>query len=113
MHTGLMRDAYKGPATLIGSGKELDVDAELWTDKGRADTSSILDHGGRVFHSRGLKSWGGFATLTIGDSAFGIDQGVLRLPGGGEGQVILRLDGVCEDRARVEIQGSGPAPFPA
>jgi hypothetical protein len=107
-----MRDAYRGPAVLVASGTEFDVDADLWLDEGHVDTSSILEHGGAVVHSYGLRSWGGHLTFAVGDSAFGVDQGALRLPDGGEGRVILSLYGVSADRDRVEVRGTGPAPFP-
>ncbi|MEU9415172.1 hypothetical protein [Streptomyces sp. NPDC048272] len=75
-------------------------------------SSNLGEDGGRVTHSRGLRTWGGTLSLSAAESAFDLADGVLRLPDGGEGRLIVCGYRVVKDGDEMEVQGSGPAPFP-
>ncbi len=105
-HTGRMPMYYQGPAAAVAPGLAIPVVVDL-----RIEYQSVgtVDGSGWVMRERGRKEWLG-SIETTGDGAWGIfnADSKLRLPDGREGTFVTTS---ASSDGRVEIQGTGPAPF--
>ncbi|MGW6703598.1 hypothetical protein ACWGDE_01710 [Streptomyces sp. NPDC054956] len=102
-----MRDIYRGPAVLVGPVTEYEVHAELWDD---VEEVNVMTSDAVVRHVDGRRSWGGELVLSTSDTAQGLDDGVLRLPDGCEGAILVQEYSVAGVGDRLQVLGRGRAP---
>lgn len=95
-----MADTYRGPAVVILDGAEHHAEVDLTV------------HHERDAHMLTLKSWDGTVDATPGIDWFSsltAREAIIRMPDGREGRFFATAGTLGSER--VEICGTGPAPF--